>query len=139
MEVITDQISLSTDGNSEVIDITQKVAAILSKAKLREGNATIFVIGSTASITTTEFEPGLRKDIPLALERIAPHNIRYHHDDTWHDGNGHSHVRAALMGCSLAVPFINGELMLGTWQQVVLVDHDNRPRQRTVVVQMIGK
>ena len=139
MEIATEQISISTRGNSEVLNITDSVLEILSKHKLKEGNVTVFVVGSTASITTTEFEPGLRKDIPEALERIAPQGIRYHHDDTWHDGNGHAHVRAALMGCSLTIPFVNGELMLGTWQQIVLVDHDNRPRQRTIVVQIIGR
>ncbi len=139
MDIYTDQFSLSTKGNSEVIDVTDKVQAMISKRKLSEGLATVFVVGSTLSVTTTEFEPGLRRDIPEALERLAPQHQRYHHDDTWHDGNGHSHVRAALMGCSLSIPFRNGELMLGTWQQIVVVDHDNRPRQRTVVVQMIGK
>ena len=139
MEIHTEQFSISTNGNSEVVDITRDVEAVLSKHELSEGNATIFVIGSTASITTTEFEPGLRKDIPQALERIAPHGERYHHDETWHDGNGHSHVRAALMGCSITVPFLNSELMLGTWQQIVLVDHDNRSRQRTIVVQIVGR
>jgi secondary thiamine-phosphate synthase enzyme len=139
MNIYTDQFSISSKGNSEVLDITDRVQAVVSKHKLNEGQATVFVIGSTASITTTEFEPGLRRDIPEALERIAPQSHRYHHDDTWHDGNGHSHVRASIMGCSLTIPFINGQLMLGPWQQVVLVDHDNRSRQRTVVVQLIGK
>lgn len=139
MDIRTDQFSISTNGDSELIDVTDKVQAIVSKHKLVEGLATVFVVGSTLSVTTTEFEPGLRRDIPEALERIAPQHQRYHHDDTWHDGNGHSHVRAALMGCSLSVPFLKGELMLGTWQQIVVVDHDNRPRQRTVVVQLIGK
>ncbi len=139
MDIHTDQFSISSKGNSEVLDITDRVQAFVSKHKLSEGQATVFVVGSTASITTTEFEPGLRRDIPEALERIAPQHHRYHHDDTWHDGNGHAHVRASVMGCSLTIPFVNGQLMLGTWQQVVLVDHDNRPRQRTIVVQVIGE
>jgi secondary thiamine-phosphate synthase enzyme len=139
MEVVTEQISVSSRGNSEVIDITESVAATLARAKLREGSATVFVSGSTASITTTEFEPGLRRDIPEALGRIAPVGGRYQHDETWHDGNGHSHVRAAIMGPSLTVPFSNGELLLGTWQQIVLVDHDNRPRSRTIIVQLMGE
>jgi secondary thiamine-phosphate synthase enzyme len=138
MELHTEQFTISTNGNSEVLDVTDNVQAILTKRKLVEGNVTVFAVGSTASITTTEFEPGLRKDIPETLERIAPRNNRYHHDDTWHDGNGHSHVRAALMGCSLTIPFTDGQLLLGTWQQIVLVDHDNRARERTVVVQIIG-
>jgi secondary thiamine-phosphate synthase enzyme len=139
MEIVTEQFTVSSRGNSEVVDITEQVAVILAQRKLREGIVTVFVSGSTASITTTEFEPGLRRDIPEALQRIAPQGPRYHHDDTWHDGNGHSHVRAAFMGPSLTVPFSQGELLLGTWQQIVLVDHDNRPRDRTIFVQLIGK
>jgi secondary thiamine-phosphate synthase enzyme len=138
VEVITARISVSTRGNSEVRDITEKVAAVLSESSLKEGLVTVFVTGSTASITTTEFEPGLKKDIPEALDRLAPHGTRYHHDDTWHDGNGFSHVRAAVMGPSLSVPFSRGELLLGTWQQIVLIDHDNRPRDREIVVQIMG-
>lgn len=139
MEIKTEKFSTPTRGNSEVLDITEQVGEILSRQKMQEGNVTVFVVGSTASITTTEFEPGLRKDIPEALDKLAPKNHRYHHDDTWHDGNGHSHVRAAMMDCSITIPFVNGSLMLGTWQQIVLVDHDNRPRERTIVVQTIGK
>jgi secondary thiamine-phosphate synthase enzyme len=138
MEIITSRILVSTRGNSEVRDITEDVAAVLSQSDLKEGLVTIFVTGSTASITTTEFEPGLKKDIPEALDRLAPHGSRYHHDDTWHDGNGFSHVRAAVMGPSLSVPFSRGELLLGTWQQIVLIDHDNRPRDREIVVQLMG-
>ena len=138
MEVTTDRISVSTRGNSEVCDITDRVVDILGRQALKSGIVTIFVTGSTASITTTEFEPGLRKDIPESLDRIAPQGQRYHHDDTWHDGNGFSHVRAALMGPSLTIPFSGGELLLGTWQQIVLVDHDNRPRERTIIVQVMG-
>ncbi len=139
MEIVTERFTVSSRGNSEVVDITERVAAILTQRKLREGLATIFVSGSTASITTTEFEPGLRRDIPEALQRLAPQGARYHHDDMWHDGNGHSHVRASFMGPSLSVPFSQGELLLGTWQQIVLVDHDNRPRERTIIVQLIGQ
>ena len=139
MEIITEQFSLSTSGDSDVLDITEKVAEILRRHKLSEGLVTVFVSGSTASITTTEFEPGLRRDIPEALNRMAPKGSRYHHDDTWHDGNGHSHVRAAILGPSLTIPFSDGELLLGTWQQIVLIDHDNRPRDRTIIVQLIGK
>jgi secondary thiamine-phosphate synthase enzyme len=139
MEIVTDQFTVSSRGNSEVLNVTEGVEKILLRSKLNEGSATVFVVGSTASITTTEFEPGLRKDIPEVLNRIAPQGERYHHDDTWHDGNGHSHIRAALMGCSIAIPFLNGKILLGTWQQIVLVDHDNRPRERTIVVQLIGK
>lgn len=139
MEIITERFSVSTNGESEVLDITGQVSNLLGRNKLREGTVTVFVSGSTASITTTEYEPGLRRDIPEVLNRIAPKGSRYHHDDTWHDGNGHSHVRAALMGPSLTVPFSGGELLLGTWQQIVLVDHDNRPRNREIIVQIMGK
>lgn len=139
MEVITEQFSIATRGGSEVVDITGQVTSLLSRHRLREGNVTVFVTGSTASVTTTEFEPGLRKDIPEALNRIAPEGIRYHHDETWHDGNGHSHVRAAVLGPSLTIPFSNGAMLLGTWQQIVLIDFDNRPRQRSIIVQLIGK
>lgn len=139
MEILTERFTVSSRGNSEVVDITEHVAAILGQRKLLEGIATVFVAGSTASITTTEYEPGLRRDIPEALQRLAPQGARYHHDDTWHDGNGHSHVRAAVIGPSLTIPFSQGELLLGTWQQIVLIDHDNRPRDRTIFVQLIGK
>ena len=130
---------MSTKGNSEVVDITEKVAALLHQQKLKEGNATIFVVGSTASITTTEFEPGLKKDIPEMFERLAPSNSPYHHDDTWGDGNGHAHVRASFLGPSLVVPFASGVLLLGTWQQIVLIDFDNRARNRDIVIQLMGR
>lgn len=139
MEVVTGEFSIPTRGGSEVLDITPQVVAILARHRLQEGSATVFVIGSTAAVTTTEFEPGLRRDIPDALNRIAPEGNRYHHDETWHDGNGHSHVRAAFLGPSLTIPFSRGALLLGTWQQIVLIDSDNRPRQRTIIVQLIGK
>jgi secondary thiamine-phosphate synthase enzyme len=138
MEIVTERFIVSSRGNSEVVDITDHVATILAHHKLQEGLATVFVSGSTASVTTTEFEPGLRRDIPEALQRLVPQGSRYHHDDTWHDGNGHSHVRAAFMGPSLTIPFSRGELLLGTWQQIVLIDHDNRPRDRSIFVQLMG-
>jgi secondary thiamine-phosphate synthase enzyme len=139
MAIITERFSVSTRGNSEVVDITANVAAIVAKHKLREGSVVVFVAGSTASVTTTEFEPGLRRDIPETLNKIVPPTGRYRHDDTWGDGNGYSHVRAALMGPSLTIPFSRGELLLGTWQQIVLVDHDNRPRERSIIVQLAGE
>ena len=138
MEIITEQCSVPTKGESEVVDITGRLEEILTKHRLNDGLMTVFVSGSTASVTTTEFEPGLRQDIPDMLNRIIPRGARYRHDETWHDGNGHSHVRAAFMGPSLSVPFSKGSLALGTWQQVVLVDHDNRPRDRVIVVQLMG-
>jgi secondary thiamine-phosphate synthase enzyme len=139
MKLITDTISLSTRGDTDIIDITPQVSLLLREHKLTHGQALVFVSGSTAGITTIEYEPGLLKDIPALFEKIAPQNARYHHEETWHDGNGHSHVRAALLGCSLTVPFKDGRLLLGTWQQIVLIDFDNRPRQREVVVQMSGE
>jgi secondary thiamine-phosphate synthase enzyme len=139
MEIVTEHIKVATSGNSEVINITDHVAGLLRKHHLKEGTATVFVVGSTASITTTEFEPGLRKDIPEMLERIAPSGKGYHHDDTWGDGNGHAHVRASFLGPSLVVPFENSELLLGTWQQIVLIDFDNRARNREIVIQFMGR
>lgn len=136
---MTEYIKVSTKGNSEVVDITDKVAEKVRNCGLQEGIVTIFVSGSTASVTTTEFEPGLRKDLPEMLERIAPGDNRYHHNDTWGDGNGHAHVRASFLGPSLTVPFSNGTMLLGTWQQIVLIDFDNRPRYRDIVVQLLGK
>ncbi len=138
MEIITEKLSLSTRGNGDVVDITERVAEYLSKHGLKAGNVTVFVSGSTAGVTTTEYEPGLLKDIPAAFERVAPASARYHHDDTWHDGNGHSHVRAAMLGPSLTIPFHNGRLALGTWQQIVLIDFDNRPRTRDLTIQITG-
>lgn len=139
MKIVTDTIPLSTRGDTDIIDITPQIAALVQQHALTQGQALVFVSGSTAGITTIEYEPGLLKDIPAAFDRIAPQGARYFHEETWHDGNGHSHVRAALLGCSLTVPFNEGRLLLGTWQQIVLIDFDNRPRRREVVVQLTGE
>lgn len=139
MKIISDSISLNTAGNTDIRDITEEAQAIVSRHGLQEGQITLFVPGSTGGLTTVEYEPGLLKDLPEAFEHLAPSNRRYHHDDTWGDGNGHAHVRAALLGPSLVVPFSGGKLLLGTWQQIVLVDFDNRPRQREIVVQVMGE
>lgn len=139
IRIVTDSIHVSTKGNDHLIDITSSIEDLLRKHELTQGTATIFVSGSTAGITTIEYEPGLIKDIPEAFERIAPKHVRYAHDDTWHDGNGHSHVRASLLGPSLVIPFSSKRLMVGTWQQVVLIDFDTRPRKREIVVQIIGE
>ena len=139
MPVITDYISISTKGFTDIIDITSDVHKVIKKSGLIKGTATVFVSGSTAGITTIEYEPGLLKDLPEALEKIAPMSKTYFHDATWGDGNGFSHVRAALLGCSLTVPFTDSRLLLGTWQQIVVIDFDNRSRQREIVVQMIGE
>lgn len=139
MEVETHSINFKTNGNCDIMDITGKVEAVLSESSFDEGNVLLFAGGSTAGITTIEYEPGLLKDYPKFFDRIAPVNINYEHDNTWHDGNGHSHVRASLQGASLTVPFVNGSLTLGTWQQIILVDFDNRSRSREVVVQLMGR
>ena len=138
--VKTEYVQVSTKGNSEVVNITDAVAEAVASSGLRAGVATLFNVGSTAGITTTEYEPGLANtDIAAAFERIAPEAGSYEHEKTWHDDNGHSHVRATLLGPSLSVPFTEGRLVLGTWQQIILVDFDTRPRQRTVVCQLIGE
>ena len=139
MEVETHSINFKTNSNCDIIDITGKVEAVLSESSFDEGNVLLFAGGSTAGITTIEYEPGLLKDYPKFFDRIAPVNINYEHDNTWHDGNGHSHVRASLQGASLTVPFVNGSLTLGTCQQIIFVDFDNRSRSREVVVQLMGR
>lgn len=137
--VVTRRLQLRSKGHCDIIDITQQLAAELAQAGLREGLVTLFVVGSTAGLTTIEYEPGLLEDFHALWQRLAPENIPYSHDRRWGDGNGYSHVRASLLGPSLAIPFSEGRLTLGTWQQVVLVDFDNRPRSREVVIQMMGE
>lgn len=139
MEIITKWFNVSTEGFNDIIDITGNVQKIVDESELSEGNVLVFVPGATAGITTIEFEPGLLKDYPEFMEKIVPSDKNYHHDLTWHDGNGFSHIRAALQGASFQVPFINGELILGTWQQIILVDFDNRERHRKIAAQVIGK
>ncbi|UCE05584.1 MAG: YjbQ family protein [bacterium] len=139
MKVITDYIPISTKGFTDIIDITSQLTETIQRSQVKSGIATIFISGSTAGVTTIEYEPGLLKDLPEALEKIAPMHKRYHHDATWGDGNGFAHVRAAMLGCSLTVPFKDGRILLGTWQQIVVVDFDNRSRNREVVVQIMGE
>jgi secondary thiamine-phosphate synthase enzyme len=139
MSVITKIISVSSNGENDMIDITRQTDEAIKASGLQDGIVAVFVAGSTASITTIEYEIGLKKDFPKMLARIAPSEIEYEHDNTWHDGNGHSHVRASLIGPSLIVPFKNKSLMLGTWQQIVLLEMDTRPRKRKIVLQMIGE
>jgi secondary thiamine-phosphate synthase enzyme len=139
MQIITDHVDISTQGHTDIIDITSQVKEVLSKSRLKEGQLTVFVSGSTAAITTIEYEPGLLKDLPDALEKVAPEGMHYHHDATWGDGNGSAHVRAALIGGSFTIPFHKGRMLLGTWQQIVVMDFDNRPRNRKIVVQMMGE
>jgi secondary thiamine-phosphate synthase enzyme len=122
-----------------MIDITKSTCKSIEDSKLKQGIVTIFVAGSTAAVTTIEYEPGLRTDFPKMLSRIAPKNIEYEHDKTWHDGNGHSHVRASLVGPSLTIPFKDGRLLLGTWQQIVVVEMDIRQRERKIILQIMGE
>jgi secondary thiamine-phosphate synthase enzyme len=137
--VKTQEIRIKTKGNCDVVNITEQVGEAVAQSIIKDGIVTLFNIGSTAGITTTEYEPGLvNYDIAAAFEKIAPKNERYEHEETWHDDNGHSHVRASILGPSLSVPVVDGRLTLGTWQQIILVDFDTRPRTRTVVCQVIG-
>jgi len=138
LRVISKTIQLSSKGQDDVIDITKQVSNVVKDSNIENGTVTIFVAGSTAAITTIEYEPGLIKDFPEMLSRIIPKNIEYEHDNTWHDGNGHSHVRASLVGPSLTVPIINGKMTLGTWQQIVLLEMDTRPRNRNLILQIMS-
>ncbi len=139
MKILNDSIKLSTKGNPDLIDITARVGKILDESKLKKGIMTVFVVGSTAAITTFEYEPGLTKDVRDFFEKLIPSDKHYAHDETWGDANGFSHLRAALQGPSLTIPFDNGKLLLGTWQQVVLAEFDNRPRDREIIIQIIGE
>ena len=122
-----------------MVDITDRVQHVLGNAKLSKGVAFLFVPGATCALTTIEYEPGLVSDFPAALERLVPKGIPYEHEKRWHDGNGHSHIRASLLGPDLTVPFKDKKLLLGTWQQIVFVELDVRPRSRTVLVQLMGE
>jgi secondary thiamine-phosphate synthase enzyme len=137
MPVKTDYISVSTQGNREITDLTPRLREIVRHIGPADGIAVVFAPGSTAGVTTVEFEPGLQKDIDLFLERIIPYGGQYHHHETWHDDNGSSHLQAAMIGPSVAIPVIQGKPALGTWQQVVLIDCDTRPRSREVIVQVV--
>lgn len=137
MPIITERFNIQTKGFTDIIDITEQVKKIIESRALEDAQVMVYVAGSTASITTIEYEPGLLKDIPEAFEIIAPMDKTYHHDETWHDGNGFAHVRAAIVGNSESFPVKNHELILGTWQQIVLMDFDNKPRTRCIYVQII--
>lgn len=139
MKVVTGTIRIHTKGAGDLRDITPDISRLLASSGFTRGTLTVFVPGSTAGVTTFEYEPGLTQDMREFYQRLVPQNARYHHDDTWHDANGFSHVRAALTGPSLTVPFQDSTLMLGTWQQVVLAEFDNRPRHREIIVQVIGE
>ena len=137
--IVTEHVDFQTKGNGEMTDLTAKVARALERSGLETGVVVVFVSGATGAVTTIEYEPGLVEDMLGALERIAPQEIEYAHNKRWGDGNGHSHVRASVIGPSLTVPFSEGKLLLGTWQQIVFLDLDNRPRYRRVVVQIMGE
>ena len=139
MTVVFETIERKTRGNAHILDVTEDVAAVLESSGLKRGLVTVFVPGATAGVTTIEFESGLVADLERAFEHLAPSGIPYAHNERWGDGNGHSHVRAALLGPSLSVPFQGGRMILGTWQQIVVVDFDNHPRRRRIVVQVIGE
>ena len=136
--VYADMVILTTKGFGDTIDITDALTKIQGKSEAVNGLVTVFCQGSTGTITTIEFEPGVIQDLKKALEKIAPSTIPYEHDKAWGDGNGFSHVRAALMKPSLSIPVVEGKMSIGMWQQIVFIDFDNRPRERKVVVQVIG-
>ena len=134
------EFQIESQGNNHVLNITEQVAQCVQRSDVATGIATAFVIGSTAGITTTEYEPGLvNRDLEVAFEGLAPENATYLHEQTWHDDNGHAHVRASILGPSLTVPVVDGRIQLGTWQQIILIDFDTRPRSRRILVQVLGE
>ncbi len=139
MTVESKKINFSTQGEVQIVDITGMVQRAISESKSTNGIVTVFVPGATGAITTIEYEPGLLNDLPRILERISPKNLDYEHELRWHDGNGHSHCRASILGPSLTVPFNQKKLILGTWQQIVFIELDVRPRNRNVILQILGE
>jgi len=139
MSVYYEEVNVETNGEVDIIDITSDIQNIVNKSKIKDGITCVFVPGSTGAITTIEYEPGLMKDLPRALQKIAPKGEHYDHHETWHDDNGHSHVRSSLMGPSVTIPIKNGRLLHGTWQQIVFVEFDTRPRNRNIIVQIVGE
>lgn len=137
--VYQDTITISTSGNGDLHDLSGQLASIVNQSGIKTGITTIFNVGSTAAISTIEFEPGLKKDLPEMLNRLIPPSREYGHEKAWHDGNGHSHLQATTLGPSLQVPVSNGNPILGTWQQVIHIECDNKPRQRSIVVTVIGE
>jgi secondary thiamine-phosphate synthase enzyme len=134
-----DSFDVALHAGPDIADITQEVSQIVTRSAARDGSAHLTAVGSTASLTTIEFEPGAVEDLKRAIRRLAPPDMDYVHELTWHDGNGHSHVQAALLGPSLVIPVRNGSLRLGTWQQIVVINHDTRPRRRSVEVSVVGR
>jgi secondary thiamine-phosphate synthase enzyme len=139
MTVVTKDIALQSEGNCDIIDITSQVVKNVEESGVNNGIVTLFIVGSTAGITTIEYEPNLVSDFENMWDRLIPQNIPYEHNKTWGDGNGHSHVRASTLGASLTIPFVNKRLTLGTWQQIVFVDFDNRSRSRKIIIQVLGE
>ncbi len=139
MVVFNNEHTFSTEGDGTIVNLTDTILRMIGESEIQEGQVNVFVPGSTAAVTTIEFEPGLLQDLPEFFEKIIPSNIEYKHDATWGDGNGFSHLRAALVGPSITVPILNGKLLTGTWQQIVFIDFDNRPRKRSVQINIIGR
>jgi secondary thiamine-phosphate synthase enzyme len=137
--VFQEQLTISTAGHGDMHDLTDQVAAIVARCKIRTGLVHVFNVGSTSAVGTIEYEPGLRRDLPAVLDRLMPPSREYGHEQTWHDGNGHSHLQATVLGPGLTVPLGEGRLILGTWQQVFHLECDTRPRKRTVVVTVMGE
>ena len=133
------EISIKTTAKTDILDLTPKVREVMKRSNVRNGTVTLFTPGSTAALTTIEYERGVIDDLKKAIERMAPEDLYYEHNERWGDGNGYSHVRSALVGPSLHIPMIDGKLTLGTWQQIVLLDFDNRPRKRKIIIQMLGE
>jgi len=139
MNIITKSTTIQTKGNCDIIDITSEVAGKVNQSGISNGTVTLFITGSTAGMTTIEYEPRLVSDFKDMWDRVIPQNLPYEHNKTWGDGNGHSHVRASVLGASLTIPFVDKRLTLGTWQQIVFVDFDNRPRSREIMLQIMGE
>ncbi len=139
MKVFNQTLTIETKGFSHIIDITNQLESAVEESGIENGIALVFVPGSTGGVTTIEYEPGLLKDFPELMEKLIPSNRSYYHDQTWHDGNGFSHLRSSLIGTSLVLPIYRGSVIHGTWQQVVIVDFDNRPRRRNVVIHLLGE
>ncbi len=139
MAVVTKKIKLNTKGDTDIVDITSQVTSAVSKTGVQNGIVAVFVSGSTGGVTTVEYEPGLIQDLKNFFEKIAPKSDTYEHNLRWHDGNGYAHVRASFLGPSISIPFVDKKLQLGTWQQIIFIDFDNRPRTRELIVQVVGE
>ena len=139
MSVYYDEINIKTKGEVDIINLTEDAQVIVNKSKIKNGIACIFIPGSTGAITTIEYEPGLKKDLPKILQKLVPKNEHYDHHETWHDDNGHSHVRASLIGPSITIPIKEGKLVHGTWQQIVFIELDTSQRERSIIIQIVGE